>query len=115
MLLDVGCSWGRWSITASKEGLCASVFFDPPVGAVAAARRLAKRLGLPFHGVVADAPSCPVSRRILVQCAAAFFEIGCPDGFGKYSPRLAARWHVSGTDGFGARHPIGAAPDARGL
>jgi SAM-dependent methyltransferase/uncharacterized protein YbaR (Trm112 family) len=58
VLLDVGCGWGRWSIAASKKGYV-PVGLDPSLGAVLAARRLAKRLGLPFHGVVADARYLP--------------------------------------------------------
>jgi SAM-dependent methyltransferase len=58
ILLDVGCSWGRWSIAAAKKGY-APVGLDPSLGAVLAAKRLAKRLGLPFQGVVADARFLP--------------------------------------------------------
>ena len=58
ILLDVGCSWGRWSMAASKKGYV-PVGLDPSLGAVLAAKRLAKRLGLPFHGVVADVRFLP--------------------------------------------------------
>jgi SAM-dependent methyltransferase/uncharacterized protein YbaR (Trm112 family) len=58
LLLDVGCSWGRWSMAASKRGYL-PVGLDPSLGAVLAAKRLAKRLGLPFQGVVADARFLP--------------------------------------------------------
>ena len=57
-LLDVGCSWGRWSMAAAKKGYM-PIGVDPSLGAVLAAKRVAKRLGLPFHGVVADARFLP--------------------------------------------------------
>jgi SAM-dependent methyltransferase len=58
VLLDIGCSWGRWSMAAGKKGYV-PVGLDPSLGAVLAAKRLAKRLSLPFHGVVADARFLP--------------------------------------------------------
>ena len=57
-LLDVGCSWGRWSIAAAKKGYL-PVGLDPSLGAILAAKRVANSLGLPFHGVVADARFLP--------------------------------------------------------
>src|SRR5262249_51324816 len=58
VLLDIGCSWGRWCMAAAKKGYV-PVGLDPSLGAVLAAKRLAKRLGLPFYGVVADARFLP--------------------------------------------------------
>jgi SAM-dependent methyltransferase len=58
VLLDIGCGWGRWSMAAGKKGYV-PVGLDPSLGAVLAAKRLAKCLGLPFHGVVADARFLP--------------------------------------------------------
>ncbi len=58
VLLDIGCSWGRWSMASVKKGYVPAGL-DPSLGAVLAAKRLAKRLGLPFHGVVADARFLP--------------------------------------------------------
>jgi len=40
-LLDIGCSWGRWSISAARAGYSV-VGLDPSLGAVMAARRVAK-------------------------------------------------------------------------
>jgi SAM-dependent methyltransferase/uncharacterized protein YbaR (Trm112 family) len=57
-LLDVGCSWGRWSIAAAKKGYL-PVGLDPSLGAILAAKRVANSLRLPFHGVVADARFLP--------------------------------------------------------
>ncbi len=54
MLLDVGCSWGRWSIASARQGYRA-VGLDPSLGAVLAAKRLAERLGLDAAFVVGDA------------------------------------------------------------
>jgi SAM-dependent methyltransferase len=62
-LLDVGCSWGRWSIAAAKKGY--RVFgIDPSLGAIPAARRVACGLGFETNKyIVGDArylpfPSC---------------------------------------------------------
>jgi uncharacterized protein YbaR (Trm112 family) len=38
LLLDIGCSWGRWSISAARRGWCV-VGIDPSLGAIMAARR----------------------------------------------------------------------------
>jgi uncharacterized protein YbaR (Trm112 family) len=42
-LLDVGCSWGRWSMAAARKGYRV-VGIDPSLGAVMAARRVASAL-----------------------------------------------------------------------
>jgi len=61
-LLDMGCSWGRWSIAAHKLGYQV-VGIDPSLGAIMAARRVANSLGLEIKYVVADARSLPFSNR----------------------------------------------------
>lgn len=58
LLLDVGCSWGRWTIAASRRGYTA-VGIDPSLGAVMAARRVAAQLRCPARFVVADARYLP--------------------------------------------------------
>jgi SAM-dependent methyltransferase len=58
VLLDIGCSWGRWSMAAAKKGYL-PVGLDPSLGAILAAKRVANSLDLPFHGVVADARFLP--------------------------------------------------------
>jgi SAM-dependent methyltransferase/uncharacterized protein YbaR (Trm112 family) len=57
-LLDVGCSWGRWTVAASQRGYDA-VGIDPSLGAVMAARRAARQLGSPARYVVGDARHLP--------------------------------------------------------
>lgn len=57
-LLDVGCSWGRWSVAASRHGY-RPVGLDPSLGAVLAAKRTAQKLGTAFFGVVGDARYLP--------------------------------------------------------
>jgi SAM-dependent methyltransferase/uncharacterized protein YbaR (Trm112 family) len=57
-LLDVGCSWGRWSIAASARGYDV-VGIDPSLGAVMAARRVARHLGVSNRYVVGDARHLP--------------------------------------------------------
>jgi SAM-dependent methyltransferase/uncharacterized protein YbaR (Trm112 family) len=57
-ILDVGCNWGRWTLSASRAGHQA-VGVDPQLGAVLAARRVARQLGLSARFVVGDARYLP--------------------------------------------------------
>jgi len=57
-LLDIGCSWGRWSIAAYKLGYKV-VGIDPSLGAIMAARRVNNSLGFNIKYVVADARFLP--------------------------------------------------------
>lgn len=57
-LLDIGCSWGRWSMAAAKKGYIVTGI-DPSLSAVLAAKRLARRLGVEFDAVVGDARHLP--------------------------------------------------------
>jgi SAM-dependent methyltransferase/uncharacterized protein YbaR (Trm112 family) len=57
-LLDVGCSWGRWSLAAAQRGYRV-VGIDPSLGAIMAARRVADRLGAACRYVVGDARYLP--------------------------------------------------------
>jgi SAM-dependent methyltransferase len=58
--VDVGCSWGRWSIAAARQGYDV-LGIDPSLGAVMAARRVAAELGLTNRYVVADARYLPLA------------------------------------------------------
>ena len=57
-LLDVGCSWGRWTIAAAQRGYRA-VGIDPSLGAVMAARRVARDLNVRALFLVGDARHLP--------------------------------------------------------
>ena len=59
-LVDIGCSWGRWSIGAHRLGY-EVLGVDPSLGAVMAARRVARQLGVPNRYVVADARYLPLA------------------------------------------------------
>lgn len=59
-LFDVGCSWGRWSIAAARKGYRV-VGIDPSLGAVLAAQRITRSLGLTADFVVGDARQLPLS------------------------------------------------------
>lgn len=56
--LDLGCSWGRWSIAAARKGYDA-IGIDPSLGAIMAARRVSNQLGLQIKYLVADARYLP--------------------------------------------------------
>ncbi len=57
-LLDVGCNWGRWCISAARHGY-APVGIDPSLNAITGARRVAAQLGVPASYLVADARHLP--------------------------------------------------------
>ncbi|HYE86685.1 MAG TPA: methyltransferase domain-containing protein [Vicinamibacterales bacterium] len=57
-LLDVGCSWGRWSLSAHARGYDV-IGLDASLGAVMAARRVAAQLRVPNRYVVGDARRLP--------------------------------------------------------
>ena len=57
-LLDVGCNWGRWTITAARKGYKA-VGIDPSLDSCLAGKRIAKQLGAEALFVVADARFLP--------------------------------------------------------
>jgi SAM-dependent methyltransferase len=58
LLLDVGCSWGRWSIAAARKGYRV-VGIDPSLSAVMAGRRVAKQLDLAIDYICADGRYLP--------------------------------------------------------
>ncbi len=57
-LLDVGCNWGRWSITAAQKGY-RPIGIDPSLNAVLAARRISKQLNAATDFVAGDARHLP--------------------------------------------------------
>lgn len=61
-LLDIGCSWGRWSIAAARKGYNV-VGIDPSLGAIKAAERVARDLGVNANFVVADGRFLPFRDR----------------------------------------------------
>ncbi|MBI3828394.1 MAG: methyltransferase domain-containing protein [Planctomycetes bacterium] len=54
LLLDLGCSWGRWTFAAARKDYRV-VGIDPSLGAVMAARRVATELKIDAAFLVADA------------------------------------------------------------
>ncbi len=57
-LLDLGCSWGRWCVAASRAGY-AVTGIDPSLGAVLAAQRVTKQLDCTGEFVCGDARRLP--------------------------------------------------------
>lgn len=57
-LLDLGCSWSRWTIAAAKRGFDV-VGLDPSLGALMAARRVSGALGIRSRYVCGDARFLP--------------------------------------------------------
>ena len=58
LLLDIGCSWGRWSIAAARKGYRV-VGVDPSFASVLCARRVARQLGIDAAFIVSDARHLP--------------------------------------------------------
>lgn len=58
MLVDIGCSWGRWSIAAARAGFT-PVGADVHVDALAAAARVSQQLGARADFICCDAERLP--------------------------------------------------------
>jgi SAM-dependent methyltransferase/uncharacterized protein YbaR (Trm112 family) len=58
LLLEIGCSWGRWCIAAAQAGYRA-VGIDPSLNGVLAARRVTQQLGIDACFAVADGRYLP--------------------------------------------------------
>jgi ubiquinone/menaquinone biosynthesis C-methylase UbiE/uncharacterized protein YbaR (Trm112 family) len=61
-LLDVGCSWGRWSIAAARAGF-QPIGLDVHVDALAAAGRVSHQLGADCHFACSGAEKLPIASR----------------------------------------------------
>lgn len=59
VLVDLGCNWGRWCVAAAREGF-KPLGIDPQLGAVMAAQRVARQLGVDAWFVCGDARSLPL-------------------------------------------------------
>jgi 2-polyprenyl-3-methyl-5-hydroxy-6-metoxy-1,4-benzoquinol methylase/uncharacterized protein YbaR (Trm112 family) len=62
IVLDVGCSWGRWSIAAARAG-CFPVGMDVHIDALAAAKRVSRQLGVDTGQVCGDVETLPFRSR----------------------------------------------------
>lgn len=57
-LLDIGCSWGRWTIAAAQAGF-RPIGLDPMLGPLLAAKRFAAKRGIDVDYVCGDARCLP--------------------------------------------------------
>jgi SAM-dependent methyltransferase/uncharacterized protein YbaR (Trm112 family) len=64
--LDLGCNWGRWSIAAARKGYRA-IGIDPSLGAVMAAKRVLRALGVNAVFIVGDARYLPLRTAVVDQ------------------------------------------------
>ena len=64
VFLDIGCNWGRWCIAAARKGYKV-VGIDPSLGAVMAATRVARQLGVDARYVVGDARFLPFKSSVI--------------------------------------------------
>jgi SAM-dependent methyltransferase/uncharacterized protein YbaR (Trm112 family) len=58
LLLDLGCSWGRWTIAAARAGFHA-IGIDPMIGHLIAAKRFAASRGVDADYICGDARCLP--------------------------------------------------------
>lgn len=79
LLVDVGCSWGRWTVAAARRGYrCVGV--DPNLNAVLAARRVCEALGVAADFVVGDARHLPFrSASVVTVYSYSVFQHFCRD------------------------------------
>ena len=61
-LLDLGCSWGRWCLAASRAGF-RTVGMDVHIDALAAAARVSRQLDASCNFICGDADALPVASR----------------------------------------------------
>jgi SAM-dependent methyltransferase len=84
ILLDIGCSWGRWSIAASRLGYRV-VGIDPSLEGVRAAYRVSQQMDIEACFLVADARYLPFAR----DSVDAVFSYSVLQHFAKEDVRLA--------------------------
>lgn len=83
-LLDIGCNWGRWTISAAKKGYI-PVGIDPNLEAIMAARRVSRQLKVSARFVVADARYLPFAS----SCFDVVYSFSVLQHFSKENVRLA--------------------------
>jgi SAM-dependent methyltransferase/uncharacterized protein YbaR (Trm112 family) len=86
LFLEIGSSWGRWCFAAAARGYV-PIGIDPSLEAIAAARRIARQLGIEAHFAVADARQLPFSDDV-VDVA---FSYSVFQHFAKENVRLSLR------------------------
>jgi len=59
IVLDVGCSWGRWSVAAARAGFI-PIGLDVHIDALAAAGRVSRQLGVDASFVCGDVEALPL-------------------------------------------------------
>lgn len=64
VLLDIGCNWGRWLISAAREGFI-PIGIDPQIGALLAAKRITEKLGIKAHFICGDGRFLPIKENSL--------------------------------------------------
>jgi SAM-dependent methyltransferase len=65
-LLDIGSSWGRWSIAAARKGWKV-VGVDPSLGALVAAKRILERFNVDIDYICADSRYLPFADGVFDQ------------------------------------------------
>lgn len=86
VILDLGSSWGRWSLAAARSGYY-PVGIEPSIDRVRAARRVAKQLGLECRYLVADARYMPFKD----QCFDVVFSHIVLQHFSKENAKIALK------------------------
>jgi len=66
-LLDIGCGWGRWTISSFKSGFN-SIGIDPSLESILSAKRVSKQLGIKSKYIVGDACYLPFRENLFDYC-----------------------------------------------
>ena len=83
-LLDVGCNWGRWSISSAQKNY-RSVGIDPSLEAILTARRISRQLKVESDFVVGDARYLPFAD----ECFDVTFSFGVFQHFSKENAKIS--------------------------
>ena len=67
LILDIGCNWGRWCLSAFKSGF-SPVGLDTNLESILSAKRVAKQLGIQPRYLVADARCIPFQNDLFDYC-----------------------------------------------
>jgi 2-polyprenyl-3-methyl-5-hydroxy-6-metoxy-1,4-benzoquinol methylase len=77
-LLDIGCNWGRWCISAARKGYY-PIGIDPSINGIMAASRVSNQLGIKASYIVGDSRYLPFS----FKCFDVVFSFGVLHHFEK--------------------------------
>ena len=85
-LLDIGCGWGRWTISSHKSGFN-SIGIDPSLESILAAKRVSKQLDIKSRYLVGDACYLPFHENLFDYC----YSYSVLQHFSKFDTEMALK------------------------